>query len=611
MKGANRFSFELENIEPQELEELNDDTTDENDRSYIKRARAINDGNGLISSSVRRHRGYRCTAKVKIVTIVGILLGTIIYYNQLFFENSRLPPLARRKEDQVIYAGTPPPGWDPRIPRQSADSEYSLINPPIAVEDPYGWMRDETRSDQEVLQHLEDNNHYTRVRTRHLKKTEEILYNEMKSFILETSHTFPNLKGDYYYYRRTIQGMPYPLHVRAPKAFNDGDNSNRNNDQFNADYLKKYLSLWDGSKSMPILPNEIVYLNENIMAQGYDYFNVGSIELSPSQELMAYTVDIHGNEFYQLFIQRIDSGNIIFPYNGHQNDSSRSPFIISGQILWGATDDNLFYTKTDEAERSYQVFCRTFDFSENHVTGSDALSSEEKLLFEELDSLYYVSIDKTSDGKYLLICNDSSESSEVHYINLLDSSNLSKSPSIISNRAQGVLYSVDHLRGFWLILSNRGRGPDLRLFRAKVEGDTKWIRLMDPDDDHPLLDRTPMEDLLVFENHIIIKCRKQGLNELWVGAIDADSNVVRIEELKWDTEPAHSVDLGINKNFNASSIIVKYESLVSILSFVVLELLSHKIALFFAIILLYLKVSHLTIVNFEDDPHTICASGPS
>jgi protease II len=103
-----------------------------------------------------------------------------------------------------------------------------------------------------------------------------------------------------------------------------------------------------------------------------------------------------------------------------------------------------------------------------------------------------------------------------------------------------------------------------------VEGDTEWKRLMDPDNDHPLLDGIPMEDLLVFENHIIIKCRKQGLNELWIVAIDADFNVIRVEELKWDTEPAHSVDLGLNENFDASSIIVKYESLVSIFSFVVL-----------------------------------------
>jgi oligopeptidase B len=574
MKGANRFSFELESIEQQELEELNGDTTDENDRAYIKGARARNGGDGLISSSGCHPRGYVYTNKVKTVTIVGVLLGTIIYYSHLFFENNEVPPLARRDEGRVNYAGTPPPGWDRKIPRQSADSEHSLINPPIAVEDPYGWMRDETRSDPEVLQHLEDNNHYTRARTRHLKKIEETLYNEMKSFILETFHTFPNLKGDYYYYRRTIKGMPYPLHVRAPKSFsssvNDGDNINRNNNQFHAKYLEKHLSLWDGSKSMPILPNEIVYLNENIMAQGYDYFDVGSIEISPSQELMAYTVDTHGNEFYQLFIQRIDSGNIIFPNNGHQKDNSRSPFIISGQILWGATDDNIFYTKTDEAERSYQVFCRTFDFSENNVKIGDAIVSEETFLFEELDSLYYVGIDKTSDGKYLLIYNDSSESSEVHYVNLSDSSIVSKSPSIILNRAQGVLYSVDHLRGSWLILSNRGRGPNLRLFKANVEGDTEWKRLMDPDNDHPLLDGIPMEDLLVFENHIIIKCRKQGLNELWIVAIDADFNVIRVEELKWDTEPAHSVDLGLNENFDASSIIVKYESLVSIFSFVVL-----------------------------------------
>lgn len=49
-----------------------------------------------------------------------------------------VPPVARREEDRVIYAGVAPPGWDPDIPRQAEDSPNPLLDPPVAVPDPYG-----------------------------------------------------------------------------------------------------------------------------------------------------------------------------------------------------------------------------------------------------------------------------------------------------------------------------------------------------------------------------------------------------------------------------------------------------------------------------------------
>ena len=31
-------------------------------------------------------------------------------------------PVAKREEDRVVFAGISPPGWDPKMPRQSNDS---------------------------------------------------------------------------------------------------------------------------------------------------------------------------------------------------------------------------------------------------------------------------------------------------------------------------------------------------------------------------------------------------------------------------------------------------------------------------------------------------------
>ncbi|VEU40609.1 unnamed protein product [Pseudo-nitzschia multistriata] len=555
-----RLAFELEGTELDELEALNGREISED--SKATKPRSIN----CLQFAEFLKYHYRCNKrsnKAKLILAVAILIGICSVYYSGFFpsKGNKHPPIARREEDRVIYAGAPPPGWDMQVPRQAVDSPHPLINPPIAVNDPYGWMRDETRSNPEVLRHLKDNNEYTESKTKHLKKLKESLYNEMKSFMLETSHSFPNLIGDYYYYRRTIKGKPYPLHVRAPKPL-PPPSDNENKSEFYANFLKKYLTLWDGSQSTPILPNEVVYLDENKLADGFEYFDVGSLEISPSGDLVAYTVDTQGNEFYELIIQRFDNGDSL-RIEDSQNDGSGSPIIISNDIVWGTDDITLFYTKTDEAGRPYQVFCRTF---------VNEKVSEEELIFEELESLYYVGIGKTADENYLLIYNGSFESSEVHYIDISVGSTFSKSPLIIADRIPDTTYYVEHYKGNWLINSNVGTGSDMQLWKSKVNDDSEWSRLTDPKSGKPLLDGIPIEGFDVFEKYLVIQGRINGLMQLWVAEVDDDSNVIRLEQLKWNAEPAYSIGMGYNENYNASSILVNYESLTTPLQYVQVDL---------------------------------------
>jgi hypothetical protein len=43
------------------------------------------------------------------------------------------PPVARREESRVVYAGIAPEGWDPEIPRQAESSTEKLLDPPKPV----------------------------------------------------------------------------------------------------------------------------------------------------------------------------------------------------------------------------------------------------------------------------------------------------------------------------------------------------------------------------------------------------------------------------------------------------------------------------------------------
>ncbi len=97
------------------------------------------------------------------------------------------PPIPRRDESRVVHAGVgsaPEEGRGdaPIMPiRQSNDSPERLMDPPEPISDPYGWMRDDERSDVEVLDHLREENEYSRKVTEHLGGLQDELYGEFLS----------------------------------------------------------------------------------------------------------------------------------------------------------------------------------------------------------------------------------------------------------------------------------------------------------------------------------------------------------------------------------------------------------------------------------------------
>ena len=126
-------------------------------------------------------------------------------------------PIARREEDRVQYAGAAPEGWRKEVPRQAEGSTEKLMDPPVAVPDPYGWLRDDNRKNEEILAHLKAENEYSQGMTKHLEGLRKTLYDELLSTIQETDYSVPRPHGDYYRYSRTFEGKAYAMYCRAPK----------------------------------------------------------------------------------------------------------------------------------------------------------------------------------------------------------------------------------------------------------------------------------------------------------------------------------------------------------------------------------------------------------
>ena len=434
-------------------------------------------------------------------------------------------PVARRDENCVVFAGAPPPGWDLTLPRNAEDSTEQLIDPPAAIPNPYGWMRDDKRENKEILDHLNAENTFTESVAKHLEGLRGTLYQEMLSAIQETDYTTPRPHGDFYYYTRTFQGKSYTVHCRALKA------------------AGPLVVNWDGSAETPILDGEQVTLDVNQLAEGKKYCSTGSVTSSPTHKRLAYSVDDTGDETYKVFVKDLETGDII------DHDPSLE---ISGTLKWGADDQTLFYLTQDAAKRPYRVYRR--------VIGSD---KPDELLYENLDDLYWTGIGKTLDSKYLLVEASSKETTEMHFLDLTDPN--AKLECIAKKRSK-VLYEVEHRNGMWWILSNVGELPNMALFAAPAVANCQdsW-KLVTDGSGTPLFDggtERALDDCTCFKNHVVFSGREGGIPRVWVANVDQGCGVSKFERLLFD-EDAYDVGLGRHFEMDTDKVAVAYDSLVT------------------------------------------------
>jgi oligopeptidase B len=475
-----------------------------------------------------------------------------------------VPPVAFRDEvNGFVYAGVAPESWDSSIPRQTETSTEPLIDPPVRVADPYHWMRDDKRTNEQVLQHLRNENDYTNAVTQHLQQNAsdgknsvvDTLYHEMLSVIQETDYTTPRPNKDFMYYTRTIQGKAYTIHCRAPRDSHMLWNSSMSDDE---------------KKITPISIGEQITLDINDLAVNQSYCSVGSVKASPSQQLLAYTVDFTGDEKCTLFIKNLVTQEIV-----HDNDAS---FEIYGSIQWGMdTDTTVYYLKLDHAQRPFQVYRRTFYNLDDSIFTTITKTNTayvDTLLFEDLDDSNWVGIYKSKDDRFLFIEASSKETTEIHYIDLsqpLDSQEV----RCIAPRRQKVLYEVDHRDGFWWICSNVNNLPNMALFTAPAVPNCQnlWTMVTSAITAEPIFDggyTRSLDGVTCFVNHVVAYGREEGIPRVWIiGEIQTEGStektaigVHKFERLAF-AEDAYDVGLGTNYEYDTSTIVVTYDSMIS------------------------------------------------
>ena len=301
-------------------------------------------------------------------------------------------------------------------------------------QDPWYWLRD--RDDPEVLAYLRAENGYTDAETAPILPLRDALFEEMKARIKETDMSVPARRGPWWYATRTEEGKSYPIHCRRHAR--------------GPDELPPAGQPGSG---------EQVLLDENVLADGSDYFAVGTAVVSHDHRWLAYTTDHSGNEKYELRFRPLDPGDGADAAPAVQALES-VPEVGYG-LAWSKESDYVFYVRLDEAQRPFQLW--------RHRLGSDP--ETDVLVYEETDRRFSLGTGSTRDGALVLVGLHSTNTTE--WLAVPTATPLAE-PAVVLPRREGIEYAVDHLTPAgggpgWFVALTNDRARDFRVLAARAD----------------------------------------------------------------------------------------------------------------------------------------------
>jgi oligopeptidase B len=362
-------------------------------------------------------------------------------------------------------------------------------------DDPYYWLRE--RATPEVIAYLGAENTYLEQSLEHTQPLQQQIYAEMRARIKEVDASVPVQRDDYFYYTRMEQGKQYAIHCR------------------------KHASL-----DAP----EQVLLDQNALAEGHCYFQLGVFKVSPNHQLLAYSIDIAGSEIYTIFFKDLATGALL-------PDQITNAYY---GVEWANDNRTLFYNTLDDALRAYKAF--------RHTLGSSP--AEDVLMYHEADEAFYLNITKTRSSAYVLITLESTTSTEVRFA---PADQPHADFAVVQSRLPNVEYSVDHHGEDFLIVTNQ-QAQNFKLVTAPIAtpGWEHWRELI------PHRTDVLIDGIDVFHDYLAVYERAGGLKRIRVSQPDGGAPCyVQFPE------PVYSFTPGPNEQFGTSTLRFTYTSLVT------------------------------------------------
>ena len=277
-------------------------------------------------------------------------------------------------------------------------------------------------------------------------------------------------------------------------------------------------------------------LDQNAAAVGHDFFGVGASEVSPAGDLLAYAVDLTGDERYDVRVRSIATGESL-------DDAVRA---TGGSLAWSLDGRHLFYTRVDDAWRPYQVW--------RHELGSPV--EQDALVHEETDERFFVGVGSSRDDRHVIIAIGSKTTSEFR---LLDAADPLGAPRIVAERRPGVEYDIEPMGDQLLVTHNAARTNfELAIAPITCTSAQEWTAL----------DLTTEDEFVTgaegFDDFIAISLRREGGTGVRVVLRDAHGphGLGEAHDISVG-EPIGTIHVGANPESATTTLQVVHESLVT------------------------------------------------
>lgn len=393
----------------------------------------------------------------------------------------------RGRHDGIVPAATPgqPTGSGARnsgvpelpVPPRAERRPHTMTAFGDRRTDDWFWLRD--RDDPATLAYLQAENAYTDAATAHLTAEREALFEELRAHVEEDDASAPVRWGRWLYAWRTTTGAQYRTHVRTPV----------------------------GARN-PLA--EQVFLDENELAAGHDYFALGDLEIAPDHARVAYSVDHEGDERYELRVRDLGIGTDL---------RDVVPEVGYG-LAWSNDAHHLFYVRPDAANRPHEVWC--------HQIGTPVV--DDVCVYADPDERFEVFVDRCRSGRAILVGSQSRTTTELRWI---DPEAPLEPPRALTGRTDGIEFGADQYGDGFVVWTNADDATNFALFHVPfgAEDRSEWA---------PLLPHDPTTRIVsadAFSTHLVVHERHDGLERLRIVHGDGTQQVIEMPDAAYSVWP--------------------------------------------------------------------------
>lgn len=301
--------------------------------------------------------------------------------------------------------------------------------------DNYAWLKDKnwqevmrepSKLDPEIRNHLNAENEYTKSSLAHLDDLKENIFEEMKARLEPEAASTPLPDGKWAYFHHYRKGDQHGVYARIDKSVTSET---------------VILNETGLARSEPVLDAEA-------LSKDYpSYFDLGSVSHSPDHKWVAYGVDGQGSENYHVSLRKL---GIDEPAITTAIDKA------AGALVWALDSRTLFWVERDENQRPHAVM-RQDIFDKN---------AKPVCIYKEENPGFFIGVGTSDDMRYIEISAHNHTTSEIWRV---PADTPTDAPKCFAERVEALEYSLHNQGGKTYILTNVNDAVDFQIMSANNE----------------------------------------------------------------------------------------------------------------------------------------------